>query len=89
MKNIEIEVFSGTSNCGIVRMPGRRYPGCIVQGDSLFILFSTARSIAEEHPDSEAASELTQLLKDRLLHYRNVLQDHGMDTPYKDPKGEV
>lgn len=38
MERKELEVFSEASNYGIVRMPGRQFPGCVVQGDSLSIM---------------------------------------------------
>ena len=43
----QIEVYSELSNYGIVRMPGRHFPGAVIQGDSLHILCRHACSIVE------------------------------------------
>lgn len=84
----ELEVFSEASNYGVVRMPGRQYPGCVVQGDSLSILLSYAESIrsrlAGTHDQEliDVADELVELLAGRLDHYEAVLTRHGMSLPY-------
>jgi hypothetical protein len=41
----EIEVFSEMSNYAIVRMPGRHFPGCVIQGDSLSVLLNNAEEV--------------------------------------------
>ena len=88
MERIELEVFSQASNFAIVRMPGRKFPGAVIQGDSLYILTSLARAIyqrVKESPDTEladAANELQKLLSTRLSHYGSVLKDHNLELPY-------
>lgn len=83
-----LEVFSELSNFGIVRMPGRNFPGCVIQGDSLAILCKQARLLAESleaHGESEAheeALELLESLENRLRHYEAVLAQHGLPLPY-------
>jgi len=65
-------------------MPNREYPGAVVQGDSLYSLFSDALDIVEElkaDPDSEAfhaAFSFTERLEDRLRHYIEVCEAHGI-----------
>jgi hypothetical protein len=88
----QLEVFSEESNYGIVRMPGRRFPGCVVQGDSLSILYVLARSIcervagsADEELTGDAADLLNQL-GDRLKHYERVLAEHRIELPYAKPQ---
>jgi len=88
MEMRSVEVYSETSNCGIVRKPGRSCPGSVIQGDSLAILCSHARAVhdrAVQLGDSELvdeAAELLELLRGRLGHYEKVLTDHGIDLPY-------
>ncbi len=88
MESKPLEVFSEESNYGIVRMPGRRFPGCVIQGDSLSILVAlaegickTLRTIANEQLVGEA-EELRDQLQDRLNHYEKVLGEHGIELPY-------
>ena len=88
MERKEIEVFSEASNFAVVRMPGRSFPGCAIQGDSLSILHSLARSIhgrvaacGDEELSGDAA-ELVELLDSRLRHYEEVLTANGIRLPY-------
>ena len=84
-----LEVFAEDSNFGIVRMPGRSYPGCVIQGDSLFILWKAAETIRSGATGNEefadAVEQLHNALLTRLLHYQQVLQREGLDLPYVRP----
>ena len=93
MERKEIEVFSEASNFAIVRMPGREFPGCVIQGDSLSILHTlaiTIRGRVAAWGDEDLAGdavELVELLESRLTHYERVLAEHGIGLPYsKSPK---
>ena len=96
MKLIELEVFSEASNHAVVRPSGRRFPGSVVQGDSLSILCSEAKKIAERVRSLNLSDEellyLVQdhqeKLLDRLLHYQRVLAEHGISLPYGVPAQE-
>lgn len=35
MKRIEADILTDGGNDAVVRMPGRRFPGVLIQGDSL------------------------------------------------------
>jgi hypothetical protein len=93
MEMKSLEVFAEESNFGVVRMPGRNYPGCVIQGDSLFLLWGAARRVATAVRDGtaegeefrEAVEELHNSLLDRLLHYQEVLRQEGFDLPYVRP----
>jgi hypothetical protein len=85
-----VEVYAEDSNYGVVRMPGRNYPGAVIQGDSLKILWGTAREVVEGvrsgRLDDErflgAVEELHNALLGRLLHYQEVPRREGFDLPY-------
>jgi hypothetical protein len=87
-----VEVFSEASNYGIVRMPGRAYPGCVVQGDTLASLCRTARRVlrlalqAGEGELADEAEMLVEQLEDRLRHYESVLTQHSIPFPYSKPQ---
>jgi hypothetical protein len=85
-----LEVYSRTSNYAIIKPPGRHYPGCVIQGDSLASLCRMAKSIAtlvQNHATGksdllEDSQELANSLIDRILHYQEVLAAHGIPLPY-------
>ncbi len=87
MKRHKLEIFSETSNYGIVKMPGRHFPGCVIQGDSLHILVGMARNIAKKLPKDENAQELLAMLESRLDHYADTLKQHEIRLPYNDVGG--
>lgn len=88
METKPVEVYSEASNFAIVRVPSRRFPGCVVQGDSLSILLADAKTILEKVKDSDdedlvySAQELVELLQARLDHYEKVLAEHNLPLPY-------
>jgi hypothetical protein len=84
----QVEVFSEVSNYGVVRMPGRTFPGCVIQGDSLSILLTIAENcqalaVATGQQELiEEVQELVEKLSQRLEPYEAVLNRHGMELPY-------
>ena len=93
MEVLPLEVYATDSNFAVVKPPGRHYPGCVIQGDSLRILCGLAIGVAERfrdhgHEDDEFLGnidELVQSLVGRLLHYQQVLLAHGIELPYSQP----
>lgn len=93
MKTITLNVFSEQSNQAIVQMPGRAFPGSVIQGDSLSILCAEAKEISsrlkalacEDEELLYLAQEHQEKLLDRLLHYQDVLADHNAPLPYSKP----
>jgi hypothetical protein len=87
-----IEVFSEVSNYAIVRMPGRNYPGCVIQGDSLNILLNTAKRAHELALSTgiedliDETEDLAENLSGRLDYYEAILKEHGLDLPYNRPR---
>ena len=91
MEKQELEVFSSASNAAIIRHPGRRFPGLLVQGDTLNGLRNDVRYLAEligetnEEEDEELHYTLLILrekLDGMLAHYEAVLKAHGIQRPY-------
>ncbi|WP_164017847.1 DUF6959 family protein [Pyxidicoccus trucidator] len=89
----EVEVFSTVVNAAVVRVPGRKFPGVVIQGDSLSILRSDvreARKLAAAAAGSEEAREelaaVLEELEDKLAGYLTVYEEtlraHGMALPY-------
>jgi hypothetical protein len=92
-----LEVYAQDSNYAVIRPPGRRFPGSVIQGDSLRTLCGLAVRVAQrvrDHtPEDEEflgdLQELVHLLVGRLLHYQQVLQAHGIELPYSRPVTEA
>jgi hypothetical protein len=85
-----LEVFAEDVNYAIIKAPGRNYPGCLIQGDSLSILCRTVREIANQAKTAGISDQdllgniedLNNALIGRLLHYQQVLTEHGIKLPY-------
>jgi hypothetical protein len=88
MEKLELEVYSQATNQAIVRIPSRRFPGLVIQGDTLSSLANSAASIyelAKKHADTELMEEACDLkdrFNDYLLHYEHVLGEHNIELPY-------
>jgi DNA-binding GntR family transcriptional regulator len=88
MKTELVEIYSDASNLAVIRHPNRRFPGVLIQGDSLFILVEEAkeilqavRSIRNEDLVTVVEEHLDKLKK-RLDHYEEVLAKNGIELPY-------
>ncbi|WP_155403755.1 DUF6959 family protein [Variovorax paradoxus] len=90
MVKVELAVYSDASNQAVVQTPGRRFPGSVIQGDSLSILCADARQLSqwiEANSDANddvrwLAQGLQEALLSRLLHYQSTLKESGIDLPY-------
>lgn len=89
MKIKAIDVFSESSIHTVVRLPGRKYLGSVLPGDSLFLLHAEAMDVVEElkhNPDSDVfykAYSLAKNLEDMLMHYIGVCDQHGIELGLK------
>jgi len=88
MAETGIEILDNAINAVVVKLPGRKFPGIVIQGDSLSILFSSARELKElcEKNGSEEALDLALDLFNQLSiyigYYEAVLTAHGIEKPY-------
>lgn len=88
-----LEVYARDSNYAIIKPPGRHFPGCVIQGDTLRELSRLAISIGQRVRDHAAQDDeflgdledLVNALVNRLLHYQQVLVAHGIAFPYSRP----
>jgi hypothetical protein len=84
----DVELWSPQTNSAVVRVPGRRFPGVVIQGDSLSILFDLAMYLSERLPESSdeelrgAADDLAEQLFAHVKNYEAVLQARGVSLPY-------
>jgi hypothetical protein len=91
MMHVEaVEIYSDAANAAILRHPGRRFPGLLIQGDTLHSLcisidhvYSKARS--ELDPDTlKEMNDLRESMWDFVSHYKSVLQEHGLQLPFSE-----
>jgi hypothetical protein len=91
MKTDLVEIYSDASNAAVMRHPGRRFPGVLVQGDTLYSMAQSARRLQQSAAggalDEEASEELSGLVDrlDQLLaHYKTVMKEHQIALPFRD-----
>jgi len=88
MTKIEIECLSQETNAAVVRLPWRKFPGIVLQGDSLKVLLDAASEVAKlsrgsDVPELEdAAVELVGILGTYVQGYEDALLRHNQPLPY-------
>src|SRR5947208_15384020 len=86
MKRIAVELLTDQGNIAVIRVPGRRIPGVVVQGDSLSILVADAEALAavtQATPEvHELAQDLAHEMSRILAYYSEALAEHGIALPY-------
>jgi hypothetical protein len=82
------KLLSHIPNSGIIQLPGRRFPGIVMQGDSLFGLLKSLHYLLgkfKELKDEENYYEtlmVAESLYGQLVHYEDTLIKQGMTLPY-------
>ena len=93
MRTEVVEIYSDQANAAILRHPGRKFPGVLVQGDTLHLLCHRADDACEAAKgvvQSDAYDELNDLrnqLWSLLNHYSSVLGEHQIPLPFSQAPG--
>jgi hypothetical protein len=82
MRTESVEIYSDETNRAVMRHPGRKFPGVLVQGDTLFTLCVMADEACAASGSKREAERLREALRDMLLHYKIVLGEHDMRLPF-------
>jgi hypothetical protein len=91
MEPVEVELYEHVANFAVLRLPTRRFPGVLVQGDSLSVLYSQARAVraaldtGDFDQAREAVQDLVEDLEVRLRAYIDVLDRAGIRLPFTRP----
>lgn len=91
MKKIEAELFSEETNRPVIRIPGRAFPGILLQGDSIAVLHDLIVDLrkaggAANEEAARISEQLESLVKGLLQHYETVLREHNLSLPYSRAK---
>jgi hypothetical protein len=85
-----VEIYSDAVNAAVMRHPGRKFPGVLIQGDTLSILCRRADALcadSREKLEKEEFDELNSLrnaLWGLLTHYKMVLGEHEIQLPFSE-----
>jgi len=83
-KKIEVEIFSDQGNNAVLKLPGRKYPGILIQGDSFGVICKSADSILDlsRAGDKGLLDEIEMFamnLREIYQNYLDVLKESGED----------
>jgi hypothetical protein len=90
MYTASTEIYSDKTNAAVVRHPGRKFPGVLVQGDTLYSLCVSADASCQafrSQAHTEAYQQLNELrnhLRTLLSHYKYVLTEHQIPLPFNE-----
>jgi hypothetical protein len=88
MHTSAVDIYSDASNSAVMRHPGRRFPGVLIQGDTLHSLCAALDDVCERGRASLQAEVFDDLddvrgqLRGLLDHYKATLIAHGMQLPF-------
>lgn len=89
MRTEEVEIYSDATNAAILRHPARRFPGILLQGDTLHAvcveLDTICKEIGRDGPGIDAANDLREQFRSLLNHYSASLLAHDIDLPFYEP----
>lgn len=84
-----IEIIDNITNCPVVKLSYRQFPGVVLQGDTLYSLYSNAKRAifsldAHSNEDAyEACEFLADSLEAILSVYEKALEKNDISLPYK------
>jgi hypothetical protein len=88
---VGVEMMTGQHNYAVLRLPGRRFPGVLVQGDALSVLSGEVQRALDllRSGDTAAAEEELAFAANHLSAlvdgYVRVLDAAGMPLPFQRP----
>ena len=88
MRIATVEIYSDATNAAIIRHPDRKFPGVLVQGDTLRNLACAASALSKSaaelltEDESLEAQDLAEHLASLVEHYKSVLEKHQIPLPF-------
>jgi predicted RNase H-like HicB family nuclease len=84
----EVKLLSRPVNFAVVQLPGRKFPGVVVQGDTLRSLVKRVDELmqllgsGEVDELSAGLRDIKEQLTEAMTHYEVVCADRGIGLPY-------
>ncbi|WP_375138768.1 DUF6959 family protein [Piscinibacter defluvii] len=88
LRSESVEIYSDAANAAILRHPGRRFPGVLIQGDTLHEMLRQVARIQEVASDllppdqCDELSDLHEHLTELVAHFKRVLSEHNISLPF-------
>ena len=88
METINVDLLSRAINCPVLKMPERKYPGILIQGDSFKSLLGIAERInrVQVSNDIEEMKDAIQWLLEEsrsyMEAYESAMQLYKLQLPY-------
>ena len=83
-----VEILSDRTNAAVMRHPDRRFPGVLLQGDTLYTLCQRAdaacRGAGRASPAFEEMNSVRNHLWELLSHYKQALSEHDLPLPFSE-----
>jgi hypothetical protein len=86
MDHIPMDVHTVHGNVAVVKLPARRFPGTLIQGDTMKMLADIVPEAlcAEDWTVSQQViNEAYDIIRDFLMVYETALQNAGERLPYE------
>jgi len=87
-RTVAVDLLTAPGNNAVIRLPDRKYPGILIQGDSFYALFVELDDLAVAASSRSADPELVEnavAVRDNigelLARYEQALALHGMTLP--------
>lgn len=90
MRTEPVDIYSDFPNAAVLRHPGRKFPGVLIQGDTLYTWCQSLDEVCAKSRgriDDDAFTELNELrnrLWNALNSYKGVLLENGMPLPFSE-----
>jgi hypothetical protein len=88
MRREIVEIYSDASNAAVLRHPGRKFPGVLLQGDTLHGLCQGIDKVLEKLDRSSSVyqdlNEIRNSLGSFKSHYKSVLAEHDLPMPFSE-----
>lgn len=84
MRTDSVEIYSDETNRAVIRHPGRKFPGVLIQGDTLYALCTMADEAYATAEPNKDLNHLRDALQGLLLHYKIVLGEHDIPLPFSE-----